>query len=608
MELNKTSEVKLHIDQDVFKKLKRLYLIAISTIAVSIVVSQFIIRDFLNDQQNDSAVINIAGRQRMLSQKLTKEAVLISHEEDYDERVLLGNTLKNTLNLWIESHQQLKNRSLDSELSGVNSQEVSEMFQAITPFYEKIVKASKEIILATKKKDNSQDIQLHTDVAIVRKNESDFLILMDKIVNQYDLEADKKVAALRNLELLIMIITLMLLLGELVFIFWPSAKFVKKVIAKLLRSESDALKLAADADLLREQNENSVYELRKLNDLIDKTLLFARVKTDGTVIHVGDKFSQFFKMSKFSKGLYFSEIISTVKSERETIDTILASNNNRSGWQGEVKVTKNNNEDAWLEMHIIPFKGNYEKSEFLIVASDITKRKRAQIDLENLTNERYEEKMNQQKVITSKIIENQEKEQDRIAKDMHDGIGQMLTGLKYNLESINPEHVDKTSTKIEYLKELVVNIIKGVRTATFNLTPPELGDYGVVPALVKLTKELNKYTDKEVVFYNKTNFDMRLDSLVEINIYRVVQEAVNNAIKYAGSSHIIVAVSHSEKLLSIIIDDNGTGFNTDEVKGKNVSEGMGMIFMKERMKYVNGRIFINSSKENGTRITLNIPI
>ncbi|SEC23370.1 Histidine kinase [Tenacibaculum sp. MAR_2009_124] len=608
MELDKTSNHKIHIDKDVFEKLKRLYIIAITTIAVSIVVSQFIIRDFLNDQQNDSAIINIAGRQRMLSQKLTKEVLLISYENDLSNRTLLRENLKNSLNLWTKSHEELKNRSTDLNISGTNSIEVSEMFEAVNPYYENIVKASQNIISALEKNDNLSTLELHEYVSIVRKNESQFLILMDKVVNQYDLEADMKVDDLRGLELMIMVVTLVLLFGELVFIFWPSAKFVKKVIAKLLHSESEALKLAADADLLREQNENSVYELRKLNDLIDKTLLFARVKTDGTVIYVGDKFSQFFKMSRFSKGMYFSEIISTRKSERETIDTILSSNNNRSGWQGEVKVTKKDNENAWLEMHIIPFKGNYEKSEFLIVASDITKRKRAQIDLENLTNERYEEKMNQQKVITSKIIENQEKEQDRIAKDMHDGIGQMLTGLKYNLESVNPEHTEKTIVKIEYLKELVTNIIKGVRTATFNLTPPELGDYGVVPALVKLTKELNKYTDKQVVFYNKTNFDVRLDSLVEINIYRVVQEAVNNAIKYAGSSHIIVAISHSEKLLSIIIDDNGTGFNEDEMKDKNISEGMGMIFMKERMKYVNGRIFINSSKENGTRITLNIPI
>lgn len=66
----------------------------------------------------------------------------------------------------------------------------------------------------------------------------------------------------------------------------------------------------------------------------------------------------------------------------------------------------------------------------------------------------------------------------------------MLTGLKYNLESINLNDIKKTTIKIKHLKELTTNIIKGVRTATFNLTPPELADHGIVPAIGKLTKEL----------------------------------------------------------------------------------------------------------------------
>ena len=145
-------------------------------------------------------------------------------------------------------------------------------------------------------------------------------------------------------------------------------------------------------------------------------------------------------------------------------------------------------------MSIIPYSPTEDKSELLIIASDITDRKSAQLEIERLTKDSFEEKMSQQKIISSKIIENQEKEQNRIAKDVHDGIGQMLTGLKYNLESINIDDIEKTTSKIEHLKELTTNIIKGVRTATFNLTPPELSDHGIVPAITKLTQELGKLT------------------------------------------------------------------------------------------------------------------
>ena len=162
---------------------------------------------------------------------------------------------------------------------------------------------------------------------------------------------------------------------------------------------------------------------------------------------------------------------------------------------------------------------------------------------------------------------------------------------------------------MEYLKQLSLDIIKGVRTATFNLMPPELSDHGIVPSLSKICQELSKLTGKSIVFYNKSQFEQRLDSLTEINIYRLSQEAINNAIKYADSTHIIVQLSHSTSILSITIDDNGKGFDLQSVeKKRNSSSGMGLVFMQERIQYINGRIFINSIPGEGTRITFNIPI
>lgn len=104
-------------------------------------------------------------------------------------------------------------------------------------------------------------------------------------------------------------------------------------------------------------------------------------------------------------------------------------------------------------------------------------------------------------------------------------------------------------------------MIKGVRTATFNLTPPELGDHGIFPALQKMTSELSKLTGKNILFENKAEENIRFDSLAETNIYRVTQEAVNNAIKYADASYILVTIDHSDKLLSVVIDDDGQGFD-----------------------------------------------
>jgi len=596
------------LDQRTFDKLRRLYIIGFSTIALSVILSQILIRKHLSAQESDSTVINIAGRQRMLSQKLAKDAVSLLTLKRHEDRFIIKEDLKQTLKLWGLSHDALQNGNDSLGLPKQNSKEVNTKFKVLNPIFDSIKDASKSIIT---KIENVPSIPVDSyilDIEKIRNHEGEFLVQMDAIVNQYDKEAEEKVAWLGKLELWLMALTLLILLGEFIYIFWPAAKSVRITLKELLSAESKAKKMAFDADELSKEKEKSIQELSGLTRAMDDTLFFARIAPNGTLIHMGNKFSRLFKFSKVSNNTLFWNVLSSVETERETIENIIT-NNKKTGWQGEVKATCKNGKDVWLEMAVIPFSSLEEKSELLIIASEITERKAAQLEIDRLTKKSFEEKMSHQKIISSKIIENQEKEQNRIAKDVHDGIGQMLTGLKYNLESINPQDVKKTTLKIEHLKELTSNIIKGVRTATFNLTPPELTDHGILPALTKLTQELSRLTGKEIVLFNKTDFTKRLDSLSEINIYRITQEAINNAIKYADSTHIIVSLSHSKNILSIVIDDNGKGFNPTKVeKVKTGDGGMGLTFMQERIKYINGRLFITSEEGKGTRVTLNVPL
>lgn len=596
------------LDQKTFKKLSRLYIIALSTIAFSVITSQFLIRKHLKDQLSDSRVINIAGRQRMLSQKLTKQIVLLTTKLSVEDKKTLIKKIKNTLSSWELAHVSLQKGNDTLGLPGKNSDIIKAKFVNINPIFDIISTASKKIIAKIESNPLSPIEKLTTEISIVKRNEVDFLVIMDAIVNEYDSEANKKVNWLRKLEFLIMIFTLLILLGEFVFIFWPTAKSVRVTLSELLLAEKRAKKTAFDADKLSISKEKSVQELKALNSAIDETLLFARILSNGTIIHIGNRFSRFFKHAKFHTNTLFWNVLSIKESEQVLIEELI-NKHKRTGWQGEIKITTSENRKIWLEMAIIPYNPINEKSELLIIASDISEKKTAQLEIDALKQKSFEEKMSQQKIISKKIIENQEKEQSRIAKDVHDGIGQMLTGLKFNLESVKPENIEKTKIKIAQLKKQTTDIIKGVRTATFNLTPSELSDHGLVPALTKLAKELTKLTNKNILFFDKTNFDVRLDTLTEINIYRITQEAINNAIKYAESSHILLSISHSKNMLSIVIDDNGKGFDLkNKTATKTGNGGMGLTFMKERIKYIDGRLFINSEQGKGTRITLNIPI
>ena len=595
------------LDQSTFNKLRRLYIIALSAIALSVIISQILIHVYLNDQNDDSRVVNVAGRQRMLSQKLTKEILLISSAEALEKRRELLKNIRQTQIQWKFSHEALQSGSDSLGLPGNNSKVIAEMFAQIKPYYENMLEASNRLIYIVETNTAFAKADIVTQVKIINANEGEFLQIMDSIVNQYDVEANNKVNRLRNLELLIMAVTLLLLLGEFLFIFWPTAKAVKGSMQELIEAEKTSKKMAIDADLLSTAKEKSVRELRALSQAMNQTLLFARIDSNGFIVHMGDKFSRLFKFRRFNNTEKFSDVLSIRVKEQQVIDNIIFENR-KTGWQGEIKATTKDEESIWLDMSIVPFTASDERAELLIICLDITKRKEAQLEIERLNKANFEEKIHQQKVVSRQIIENQEKEQNRIAKDLHDGIGQMLTGLKFNIESIDLTDKAKSAAKIDNLKTLTSNIIKGVRTATFNLTPPELTDHGIVPALTKMTQELSKLTAKNIILFNKTDFTLRLDSLVEINIYRITQEAINNAVKYADSSHIIVSLSHSQELLSITIDDNGKGFDPTKVKRAIGEGGMGMTFMRERVKYINGRLFMHSSPNEGTRITLNVPI
>lgn len=589
-----------------FKNLRRLYIFALLTIAITVLLSQLLIQYNLHSQLSDSKIINISGKQRMLSQKLTKEILILNFIVDAKNNKKEIESANEIIKLWTFNHNALEKGNNSLGFPKEKSKELSDLFVAIKPNFNKIVQAATVFLqhkkLGIKESENQELVQ------IILENQGVFLDKMNQIVGQYDKEALEKVTLQSKTEYAILGFTMLVLLLEFIFIFKPTNKKVETLISKLLFSEKKALKLAHDTEVISEAKENSVKELKSLNYAMENTLLYCRVAPDGSIIHIGEKFSKLLQYNPFLSDKTFAEALSPIEKEQNFLNQIILEKQ-RTGWQGEINITTRSQESIWLDLSMVPVTIKKDESELLVICFDITERKKAEQEIERLNNENFNDKVNQQKIISSKIVENQENEQNRIAKEIHDGIGQMLTGLKFSLESINLDDKEKSAQKIEYLKKLSLDIIKGVRTATFNLMPPELSDHGIVSSLAKLTQELSKLTGKEILFYNKTDFDQRLDSLVEINIYRLTQEAINNALKYADSSHIIVQLSHSPTLLSIIIDDNGKGFDVSSVEKKRNSEsGMGLLFMKERIQYINGRVFFNSIPGEGTRITFNIPI
>lgn len=589
------------LERTTFERLSRLYVIALSTIALSIVISQILVQRHLSNQLDDSRVVNVAGRQRMLSQKITKEILLLQNglQPHLDK-------LEKTLKLWKNSHTALQEGNKELGLPKNESLVIKQMFSDLKPSFDAIAANAQKII---QELEVSDTISIQKEVTQILLNEPPFLQQMDKIVFQFDREARERVNKLRRTELLLLFAALVILLLELLFIFRPAAFQVRKTIGELVNSRAAAQEMTTKVESLYKEKEQSLRELKTLNFAVDQAVLFASATLNGEAIYMSEKLCELLNLKKGDVQGNLASLISTDEGEQQYLEELIQTSRS-SIWSGEVKITTRKEEIKWLELSIIPVNRKGIQQDLLIHCKDITARKKVRREIEQLKENQFQEQIRQQKLRASQVIEAQEEERKRIARDIHDGIGQMLTALKFNITALQRSKPENVKPIIKGINDLNAKLIKGIRTVTFNLTPPELKDYGIGPALSKLSEELTKLTGHEIIFNNRTSFKDRFDSIIETNLYRITQEAVNNAIKHAGAEYIFVHLSHSEEILSIVIDDNGKGFEPDEVVLGNSKDGsgMGLAFMKERVSFINGRIFVRSELGKGTRITLNMPI
>ena len=134
--------------------------------------------------------------------------------------------------------------------------------------------------------------------------------------------------------------------------------------------------------------------------------------------------------------------------------------------------------------------------------------------------------------------------------------------------------------------------------------PPELSDHGIVSSLSKLTQELSKLTGKEILFYNKTDFDQRLDSLIEINIYRLTQEAINNAVRHAQANVLELKLKSTAHALTIEVADDGQGLSRSDR-----SAGGGIDNMVTRARLISAKLTLGTAREGkGTVMRVQMPL
>ena len=223
---------KIDKENSIDKILRKRYILALSIIAFLVLFSQLTIQYTLKKQENDSRVVNIAGRQRMLSQRISKDILAIYISESSTEQRNYLNELKISTSLWSISHEGLINGDVKLGLPGKNSPVILKLFSDLEPNYRKILEASNSIIaMAENKILNKNDV--YAELSVVKENEPIFLKGMDTIVFQYDDEARTKVTFIKHLEYTLMFVTFLVLILEIKYIFRPAEKQIKTTLASL---------------------------------------------------------------------------------------------------------------------------------------------------------------------------------------------------------------------------------------------------------------------------------------------------------------------------------------------------------------------------------------
>lgn len=215
--------------------------------------------------------------------------------------------------------------------------------------------------------------------------------------------------------------------------------------------------------------------------------------------------------------------------------------------------------------------------------------------------------LKQQELRNKAIIEAEEKERIRIAKDLHDGIGQQLSALKMNLSALeNNISLDANQKhKMDLLLNLADEAAKEVRSVSHQMMPNALIRSGLTTAVREFVNKLSA-TDAIKIDLEIIRLNERLDATAETILYRILQESVSNIIKHAKASHISIQLVKHPQHLNMMIEDNGIGFNAEATL--NSAGGIGLKNMLSRVQFLNGSIDFDSTPGRGTTVNISIPL
>ena len=245
-----------------------------------------------------------------------------------------------------------------------------------------------------------------------------------------------------------------------------------------------------------------------------------------------------------------------------------------------------------------------EKEQLLVLAAEL------EMVLKNIkTTTSLRTQTRRLKRLSNRLINIQESERSRLARDLHDDTGQALTALKMSLEitrnelSDDPDH---TSDRLNDAVALADDTLEKLRTISHSLRPPALDAIGLNASLDRLCQNFAHRTGLAIA-YNGTE-GPNMSNMIDICLYRILQEGLTNCAKHGQASHVEVSLKRNGEVVQLWIQDNGQGFDLADTLSDQNETGIGLIDMQERLESLNGRLNVYSKPGAGARLVATIPL
>jgi signal transduction histidine kinase len=213
--------------------------------------------------------------------------------------------------------------------------------------------------------------------------------------------------------------------------------------------------------------------------------------------------------------------------------------------------------------------------------------------------------MEQQDLATKAVLQAEENERQRIAADLHDGVGQMLTAVRLNLQGLQDRiQLNKEEDRLIYEKVLCMmdESSKEVRTVSHTIMPNALIKTGLGNAIKDFVEKIEN--NQILIQLHTQGLNDKLETHIEIVVYRIVQECVKNVIKHSKANKLDISIIRDDDGLRVTVEDNGTGFNKSELEKKS---GIGMKNIRARVEYLKGSLDVDTQPGKGTLVAFFIP-